>query len=553
MARAHAENKTMNARRTILAGVATLAGYGLGQLTSGRHLVSRGGNEDSSTRTAPDARQKITSEDPLAAALESLAGPGDLASFARFGAAMERLSSEQMQTLLERVERSSDRNVKDGLAWLFTLWLKRDPSAAAEWIRPRLNAAAQDGPPGYSFDSSTRGSVILAWARADLKAALAFATEHARSGLAVRLLNEVLAEWPEKDPALRLATILNFPAGMARNDALKNHLANWARKEPKAAFAMAEGIADKVERDRAVKSVLNEWAGRDPAAAFENYRALGLSDRQLLGRLMSSGGEKDPQKAVEWLGSLSTGEFMRNAPIVVEAWAKKDPASALSWALENGVPMSGRSEVSRSIHHNGLGRSITTSFPGISPLAAAFEKPEETMAWIRSLPPGPDRERMLVWSVGYMKTPEQGIAVFNELPPEAATRAVHSVVSRFKEDSDGARAWVESLPQGPARIAAWHSLGSMTSTPIDLHPGPERDAMLSGRAFGMGVGAGPIPRLELISQIDDSVVKRDLFDQAIELNAQINPSDWLQQSLDWMEKSDLPEDWKRSWRATYGK
>jgi hypothetical protein len=124
-------------------------------------------------------------------------------------------------------------------------------------------------------------------------------------------------------------------------------------------------------------------------------------------------------------------------------------------------------------------------------------------------------------------------------------------VSRFGENLDGARAWVESLPAGPVRAAAWRALGQ--SAMFDLPPGPDRDAMLGGRAFGTGARTSPISQLETIAKIEDPVLKRDLFDEAMESSAQFTASDWLQQSMDWMETADVPDEWKRDWREEYGK
>jgi hypothetical protein len=521
----------MSLRGLLIFAVATLAGFGLGFIVPGRQSTKSPGQPDASPYQPSAVGVASAPVDPLGTALEALSARDDLAAIARLGDAITPLNSEQLRALLDRVERSPDRDVRDGLTWLFSYLLKRDPSAAAEWIRPRLIAAAQDGPPGHGFDSSVRGRVILAWVKADQKAALAFAKEHPRTGLAGRLLSEAIKNWPEKDPAVRLAIIREFPAGKSRDDALRELLSDWADKDPKGALAQAEAITDDAERDHAFKSVLSSWGYRDPAAAFEKYLALGITDTRLLWELMNKGANKDPQMAIGWLASLRPGDFMRHAPIVAQAWAKRDPAAALNWALENNVPLTGQWTIWQSIHHNGLSRSTTSQYPSVSPLFAALStKPDETMAWIRSLPPGQERERMLELAASSAKTPEQSIAIFKELSPQAAARTAASVVFSFNTDVDGARSWIESLP-----------------------PGPERDAMLSGRAFGMGVRSSPISQLEIIAKIDDPTLKRDLFDQSMQSSADFESSDWLKQSLEWMETANVPEEWKQEYRKNYAK
>lgn len=534
----------MNPRALFLVSASVVAGFALGRLSAANQ-----GPISKVASVKPDV-ESGGSDDPLGSALAELTGREDLASLARLGFSLDRLDSEQMKKLLDRLERNPARYFGDLLAWLFSHWVKRDPSAAGNWIRPRLNAAAQDGPPGHSFDASERGRMILAWAKADPKAALEYAKEHFRTGLAGKLLDEVIKSWPEKEPKQRLAVIQEFPAGKARDEALRNLLWHWAGKEPSAALAVAQSIGSSTERSRALNYVLKQLVERDPKAAFEQYLALGLDDPYLLSRAMSKGAEKDPHQAVEWLASLSPGQFARSSPLVVEKWAERDPAAALSWALENGVALATHSDFRRTLNHDGLSRSTTTSMTSINPLAKAFAaKPEDTMAWIHSLPPGSERERLLELSVAYTKTTEQGTALFNELEPDAATRTAALFAARFDNVSSG-RAWVESLPPGPARIEAWRGLGAIDSEgSIDLPPGPERDAVLSGRAFTFAGRSTPIPRLELISQISDPTLKRDLFEQALEESAPFAGTSYLRQALDLLESSDFPEDWKQSWRS----
>jgi hypothetical protein len=85
--------------------------------------------------------------------------------------------------------------------------------------------------------------------------------------------------------------------------------------------------------------------------------------------------------------------------------------------------------------------------------------------------------------------------------------------------------------------------------PFDLPSGPDRDAMLFGRASGTGftpVGS----TLNTIQQIGDPTLRRDAFDQAMEqyMIEYKRLPDYGVQARAWLEKADVPEEWKRRWR-----
>lgn len=240
----------MNKRAILLIGASVVLGFVAGRVPtlSGAGLSKRSGAKQGETQ--------VSSNDPLGSALGEIAGRTDLASMARLGTIVDGLDSGQMGQLLDRFVRAPSDLFHERLEWILARWTKRDPAAAAAWIRPHLDAAAQDGPPGHDFNTGTRGQLILAWAKADPKGSLAYAKEHYRTGVAGELLDKAIENWPEKDPAQRLAVIQQFPPGKARNDALGSFLWRWAAKEPRAALAVAQGIGDNAERNRALGSIL---------------------------------------------------------------------------------------------------------------------------------------------------------------------------------------------------------------------------------------------------------------------------------------------------------
>jgi hypothetical protein len=126
------------------------------------------------------------SEQAMGVAMTALTGNPDLLDLARLGEELDHLDSKQVAKLLDRLDREQSGR-DDRMIWLFLWWIKRDPKAAAAWIQPRVNAVAQDGPPGFYFYESGAADLMLAWAKADPRAAMDFARAHGQSGLSRKL------------------------------------------------------------------------------------------------------------------------------------------------------------------------------------------------------------------------------------------------------------------------------------------------------------------------------------------------------------------------------
>ena len=543
-------------RRLIIVALATAAGFGCGAIFSGAHRPAPDAIHFSKKSTATNGGVRAGESDPREAAFgtalaELLRPAGDLRGLASLGAALDRLDSAQIAQMLDRLDgRASTirENFDDRLAWIFARWMKRDPSAASAWVRPRLDALAQDGPAGFTFGIKSRGKLILAWAQADPQAALEYARAHARTGIATELLRKAMSVWPDQDDRRRLALLLDFPAGKARATMLHELHRDWARRDPSAAFASAQTLEPGREREMAIRDALENWADRDGAAAFAKYRALGLADSVLLANILAIGVNNNPSQTVDWLGQLDAAQLARCAPQVVETWAERDPAAALGWALANGVrlaPQSGH-QLDR-IEHNGLGRSTSGGASFINPLGKALEeKPEATLAWLRALPAGGDRDRVVELAVMLCRHRDQALALFLTLPADAAARTAEKIANLFSEDPKRGREWAASLPAGPARAQAWAGLGAFPDKTFDLPPGPDRDALLSGTLHRSGVVPPPAERLAPLLEIGDPVLRRDMLDEWME--SYIFGGGNVDEARAALEAAGIPDDWKQRWR-----
>jgi hypothetical protein len=494
------------------------------------------------------------SVDPLAAAIatfEHLGAESSLDQFVRIGAQLESLDSAQLTALLDYLEthlqNSLDRRVGAVIEW----WLKRDPAAASAWMQPRLLRWAQDGPLGSSFGYGV-SSAAEVWARGSPEEALKFARQHPRSGLAVLLLEAALHNWPEKDAAKRYALLHEFPEGRARTTQLLSNFEAWTAQDPTGAIVAAKTLPAGIDRNDAIAAVLRSWAAKDATSALEQYRSTGFSDFKTLGTILKSLGQSDPRKAVAQLDGLDAQQTTRMAHSIVQGWAQSDPAAAFTWALQNGVSISNAMQTTETakFEHDAFGRNARYS--GVMNVTAPFalamiKDPKATVAWINSLPPGPDRDRYSEHAVSMVSaTSDLKKALFNKLAPDAQERTTTSILWSI-ENIDAARTWVESISSDKVRRAAWYRLGQKATAPFDMPPGPDRDAMLHGRITGFGARI-PEESFKLNVQISDPVVRRDAFDAAMEHfnHPAVHQGD---EARAWMEKADLPDEWKRRWRV----
>ena len=451
--------------------------------------------------------------------MSALFGQNDLRGLAEMGTTLGELDSAQIATLLDRLNKEGSRQMQDRCAWLFSWWSKRDPKAAAAWFRPQLDAAAQDGPPNSAM-MTARALKIAAWAKTDPLAALEYARQHLHQGIAVELLRDAMDGWADENAEQHLAVLLAFPEGKARTMGLKIFLWNWSK--------------------------------RDAAAAVAQYRALGLADSPLLSRLLKSAAESNPVHALDLLAQFDAAQIARSAPALVEQWARNDPAAALGWALAHGVGVNGHFEDTGRVEHNSFRRESWSGGQYSNPFNKALEKqPAATLAWVRSLPAGAERDRFLELAATSGKDFEQTLGLFSELPAEAAPRVANRLGAFFQSEPERVQKWAASLPAGPAREEAWQGIGAVTKEELPLPAGADRDAMLSGMIRTFQNEKTTEQALALAVKIGDAQLRRDVIDEAMDDAVNLHP-DKAEAALALLEKVSIPDEWKQRWRSVPG-
>ena len=246
-------------------------------------------------------------------------------------------------------------------------------------------------------------------------------------------------------------------------------------------------------------------------------------------------------------------QFTQAAPSLVEKWAAKDPAAAFAWAAAHDVPLVvGRDFLGNMEYaHHGFERSMGTraGSDGQSSLATAMDKqPAATLSWFYSLPAGPERDRMASRLLSAANA-DQAIKLFDELPPEARRDAASTVAWKLSAKPKDATAWIAKLPNGPVRERAWYALGQYEAPNFDPPAGPDRDAFLSGKIFRFGANADPTDALDLTLEINNPAKRHEVLDSIMEKQTRDAASDLASKSREWIEKANLPDEWKAKWRT----
>ena len=490
--------------------------------------------------------------DALAEILTALRMKPGLRQFAAMSEPMSRLTSEQMGKLIERTQRDSIETWEHHSGWLFKWWLERDPAAASAWFQPRLRLFAQDGSV-FGFSSNSDTEMIGAWAKAFPDDALNLAREFPDSGLASSLIYPILAQ-RKSQPENELWPILrDLPEGKGRAKQTERFMAKWGKKDAASAFAAAAALAPGRTRDAALVVVLPELAATDAKLAFEQYNKLGLADPELVTKMIAGAATKDPAGIAEWLTTLDAVQFTQAAPSLVETWAAKDPAAALAWAAAHNVPLVvGRDFLGNTeITHHGFTRSMghRTDTNAYNSLATAMGyQSAATLTWFYSLPAGPERDRMASRLLS-VATADQAIRLFDELPPEARRDAASTVAWKLSAKPKDATAWIDKLPSGPVREQVWYALGQQAANKFDPPVGPDRDAFLRGKIFLIGLQAAPTDALDLTLEINNPTKRREVLDSIMEKQTRDATSDSASKSREWIEKANLPDEWKAKWRT----
>ncbi len=499
------------------------------------------------------AERKAENDSPrLGEAKRVFSGGDGLRDLARVSVEISGFDSDEIANLLDWLE-AGEFGQSQGLASsIFESWLKRDPEAARAWLRPRLLMSASDP----IFRDPLREKFFNSWVKLFPEEAADFAMKHSRSDLAKHLLQGVFWNWSADDADGKLAKMrsvfADLPPGLARKALTETLFANWGSSNPAEALACADGLENPIERSRALGFVFKMWPTEQVEQAIDAYQRLQMDKPELLIELMGRVAKSDWRRGIDVAANLDAETLVVVGPFLAEEWARTEPIQALEWTIEKGIPLSSQRPKQTTLGHG----SMSTSMPmGASVLTKAMAAdPVAVTRWIANLTDESQRTSMASAALGTLGLdPQMAVDLFRLLPAESRSWGAGVVASRFSANPEEGVAWCATLPAGPVRERAWQTLGWSLPVIPDGVTGSDRDAFLVGYVKSAPLSyssSGAIQdtrRWDLIMEIQDPVLRHDVFETVIGGALDAKSESKSRQARAWLEKANVPEDWKQKW------
>jgi hypothetical protein len=477
-----------------------------------RHGSARAEN---ATAAAETARSFPSDEEMLTAIMSAVADEEPLRRSHRLHKLLDRLTSAEFAVLFDRTTQVEDQERRSEiLRALLARWAVVGPAAAFAAVRPyRDRLRAMTHHPYKSLEAA----VDAAWTRASPRSALADAMAAPDAPWAQSTAREAMVGIAEDDPVRQLDTLAGLPASRLRSALCETSILQLATTDSAAAEARLDLILEPRKRSRVHGEILGRLTERDPEAGLARLAELapdltsGIGSIQLVTAVLLVAGKKDSSAALAALDNLPEELRMPALGATLTGWAEQSPIDALQWALENGVNVNEAKAIT-DFFDDGNGAWRT-------PLHAAMDKDRDnTLAWMRTLPESPDRDALLMHGI-WRGTPEDRLAIYADLTPEGRIVATGQIVNSFGNDNDRAVAWINSLPPGPERNSAISAFaGGQVSSTLgqaavigDRWPaGPERDTALSAIAWNVAkndAGQG----LDFADRVGDATKREGAF------------------------------------------
>jgi hypothetical protein len=256
--------------------------------------------------------------------------------------------------------------------------------------------------------------------------------------------------------------------------------------QPEEVLKLVDLLPPGKARRQSISNLAGNYAYRDPDKALNWLGTLSADDRQAATeRMVGSIGWNDPPKAAALVGDLMpTASAVENVIEMAGAWASRDPAAALKWA--GGL----ETEKMRKDASAQILRSWADSAPDKAAAASvdiadadtrrqartaiaetwARKSPQEALEWASSLPPE-DRFSALakVWTATANDDPAKSGRQLADALPDAA--GINGATDGLSNSAGAvARTWTA---KDPGEAAAWAA---------NLTAGKARDAALAGVA-----------------------------------------------------------------------
>jgi hypothetical protein len=208
-----------------------------------------------------------------------------------------------------------------------------DPTLLAEFI-----PLAETISPAMMRSHGLRAALFTAWARVDLRGAMAAADKTVARQERINNVIGVFGVWTESDPDGAFEWAKQLPNGPLRQRALDAAIQRLAERDPATALELAQTLGQSSRnRGGSDVAIFNIWATQDPQAAMAKAvtQPVGWQRQQAINAVISRWAEQDPTTAAAHALAMTVGQA-RNEAIssVASSWGQRDLPTALAWVQQ---------------------------------------------------------------------------------------------------------------------------------------------------------------------------------------------------------------------------
>lgn len=487
------------------------------------------------SETAPATPLHIPVSDPsetdsMTAMLSAVKIPNSLERAAKLYEAIGGIRADQIEAMMNGVDRLPAEFQNAMREALFTRWLELDGESAKRWVRPRMRRAIANG-------SWNGDRLVQVWLHANPREAFAEGIRPPTTKNSGRFLSTTALLITNGDHRAALAELRAITDSALHDGAVAELFTTWGDKNPAEAFAQLDALQDSKLRAFKASEVLGKLARKDSALATQHANLLlqSLTPEQaknVVERVAGMGG-KD---VASW--ALTLGEPFRKTALtgVFQGWFNKgDPIAAIEWVKkENLDSVIGFSAVWNQsvLSSKGLFDRILALPP--SPLRSdlmgqlSHNMTADNLQQLRSSQLEVDRERATMITASHeinrAKTAQQAIAVLDTLSTQKNRVSMSQSIGelfawRYPETAVTA---IEAITDPALRDAAFSAAGK---TLYEKHPAQAEDAFLK------------ISDPDLRDQAKANVFRSGVFYGS--------PA----KAEQWLEQSGMSDEWKTVLRA----
>ena len=347
-----------------------------------------------------------------------------------------------------------------------------------------------------------------------------------------------------------------------------------ARRPERASASSATSAADRLarlesivrgenplDRSRAMLALIDQLGPDDFEEAVAKFRSLGITDSRMgeYALLLSAWAKVDPLSALDYAKANTGNSFA--ASTILTTWASSDPDGAIRWAEANHEGDGANpylAGIIRSLASTDPGRAseLLTGMPKSIERGAALDAMlphllaqgnDATRAWIESLTDDSLRNGAMLRAADKLAAtdPAGTAAWLLANPGEATQRRMDDVYSAWaKTDQNGAVSSLAALPAGEARTNALRGVVTSMATKdpqaavsmMDRFPNDVTDRVVQNVVWH-SFGNDPTLAVSQIARIADENERNRTYGRLIGAWKQQDPA----AAASWLQSNSLPQ------------